>query len=109
MMEMSFPEKRRHERKPFLQNIRYYLPAPYRAKDRIYSYGDSVDISEGGLGMITYFPLMRGDILHFEPELKVDGITARSSLVRWVKEVEDDRKYRVGLEFVNRNNADIVQ
>ena len=103
-MEMSFAEKRRYERKPFVQNIRYYLPAPYRSKDRIYSYGDSVDISEGGLGMITYFPLMRGDILFFEPELEINGVMAKSSVVRWVKEVEDVRKYRVGLEFVNPNN-----
>ena len=51
--------------------------------------------------MITYFPLLRGDTLFFEPELKVNGIMARSSVVRWVKEFDDDRKYRVGLQFVN--------
>lgn len=102
MMEMSFPEKRRYERKPFSLNIRYYIPAPHRSGDRIYSYGDSVDISEGGLGMITYFPLMRGDTLFFEPELKANGIMARSSVVRWVKEFDYDRKYRVGLEFVKQ-------
>jgi len=99
-MEMDFPEKRRFERKPYSQNVRYYLPAPHRDRDRIYSYGESVDISEGGLGMVTYFPLMRGDVLFFEPELKANGIAAKSSVVRWVKEVNDDRKFRVGLEFV---------
>jgi hypothetical protein len=99
-MEMAFPDKRRHERKPFVQNIKYYLPASQRGKDRIYSYGDSVDISHGGLGMITHFPLMRGDTLFFEPELKVNGIMAKSSVVRWVKELIGNTKYRVGLEFV---------
>ncbi|OGW55183.1 MAG: hypothetical protein A2Y81_07095 [Nitrospirae bacterium RBG_13_43_8] len=99
-MEMTFPDKRRHERKPFVQNIKYYLPASQRGKDRIYSYGDSVDISHGGLGMITHFPLMRGDTLFFEPELKVNGIMAKSSVVRWVKELTGNTKYRVGLEFV---------
>ena len=101
MKEKSFGEKRRYERKPFFQNIRYYLHAPHRDKDRIYSYGDSTDISEGGLGMITYFPLMRGDTLFFEPELKINGIMARSSVVRWVQEFDDDRKYRAGMEFIN--------
>jgi hypothetical protein len=100
-MEMSFAEKRKHERKPFIKNIRYYLPAPHRDRDRIYSNGDSIDISEGGLGMITYFPLMRGDILFFEPEIKTNGIMAKSSVVRWVREHDNDRKYRVGLEFIN--------
>jgi hypothetical protein len=100
-MENSFAEKRRFERKPFFQNIRYFLHAPHRDRDRIYSYGDSIDISEGGLGMITYFPLMRGDTLFFEPEIKANGIMARSSVVRWVKDVDGDSKYRVGLEFLN--------
>ncbi len=97
-MEMSLEEKRRYERKPFVQQIKFYMPAFHREKDRIYSYGDSVDISEGGLGMITHFPLMRGNILFFDPEIKVNGIVAESSVVRWVKEI--DSKYRVGLEFV---------
>lgn len=99
-MEMTFPDKRRHERKPFVQSIKYYLPASQQGKDRIYSYGDSVDISHGGLGMITHFPLMRGDTLFFEPELKANGIMAKSSVVRWVKELTGNTKYRVGLEFV---------
>jgi hypothetical protein len=99
-MEMTFPDKRRHERKPFSQSIKYYLPATQQGKDRIYSYGDSVDISPGGLGMITHFPLLRGDTLFFEPEIKVNGIMAKSSVVRWVKELAEDTKYRVGLEFL---------
>lgn len=97
-MEMSFAEKRRYERNPFVQKIKYFLPAFHRDKDRIYSYGDSVDISEGGLGMLTRFPLKRGDILFFDPEIKVYDIVAKSSVVRWTKEI--DSKYRVGLEFV---------
>ena len=102
MMEKSFGEKRRYERKPFFEKIRYYLLATYREKDRIYSHGSGIDISFGGLGMITDFPLMRGDVLFFEPEIKVNGIMAKSSVVRWIKEFDDDRKYRVGLEFVNQ-------
>jgi c-di-GMP-binding flagellar brake protein YcgR len=97
-MSMSFTEKRRYERKPFVQRVKYYLPAFHREKDRIYSYGDTIDISEGGIGMITHFPLKRGDILFFEPELTVNSIVAKSSVVRWTK--ESDSKYRVGLEFV---------
>jgi len=99
MNNLSFEERRRYERKPFAQSIKYYLPAPHRDGDRIYSYGDSVDISEGGLGMITYFPLIRGDVLVFEPKVKINNILPKSSVVRWVKEIESNR-YRVGLEFI---------
>ncbi len=99
MNNASLNERRRYKRKPFVQSIKYYLPAPHRDGDRIYSYGDSVDVSEGGLGMITYFPLFRGDVLVFEPEVKINDILAKSSVVRWVQEIKSDR-YRVGLEFI---------
>jgi len=99
MNNVPLDERRRYKRKPFVQSIKYYLPAPNRNGDRIYSYGDSVDVSEGGLGMITFFPLMRGDVLVFEPQVKINDLLAKSSVVRWVREIESNQ-YRVGLEFI---------
>jgi len=97
---ISIMESRRYERRPFVKPIRYYLPASHLEKlKKIDCDGVAVDISEGGLGMITDFPLTRGDIVFFEPEIKADDITAKSSIVRWALEIETN-KYRVGLEFI---------
>ena len=95
---MSFEKRRKYERRPFLP-IRYYLPAPHTEKSKkIYRYGDSVDISKGGLGIITDYPLTKGNILFFLDKIKIDDIVAKSAVVRWTKEIENNR-YRVGLEF----------
>jgi len=60
--------------------------------------GVSVDISKGGLGMITQYPLKEGDILFFKDEIKVNNLIAASGIVKWVKGLEYDR-YRVGVMF----------
>lgn len=96
---MSTEEKRKYERRPFVKVTRYYLTAPRTEKlEKIYNEGVTVDVSEGGLGMITDYPLASGDILYFAHEIKVNNIVAKSAIVKWVKEIEDNR-YRVGLEF----------
>lgn len=96
---MSFAKKRRYDRRPFVEPIRYYLSAPYMEKLKKKDCdGVSVDISEGGLGMITDVPLSIGDILFFEPEIKVNDFSAKASIVAWAREIEYN-KYRVGLEF----------
>jgi c-di-GMP-binding flagellar brake protein YcgR len=65
--------------------------------------GVSVDISEGGLGMITDHALNKGDILFFEKEIKeeeikINKIAPVAAIVRWAKEIEQN-KYRAGLVF----------
>jgi len=100
-MESSTPfaQKRKYERKPFVKVIRFYLPAPHLEKlKKIDCEGVTVDISEGGLGLITDYPLRRGDTLFFEPEIRVNDFTAMASTVAWTNEVENN-VYRVGLEF----------
>jgi len=92
-------EKRKNERRPFLKPVRYYLSAPHSEKPKkIYRYGDSVDISKGGLGMITDYPLTKGNILFFLDKIEIDNIMAKSAVVRWTRETENNR-YRIGLEF----------
>ena len=93
-------EKRKYERIPYTTPIKYYLTALRMDKlEKIYNNGVSVDISRGGLGMITDFPLSRGDVLYFEPEIKINDSTESTSIVRWVLEIEEN-EYRAGLEFV---------
>ncbi|HYA12632.1 MAG TPA: PilZ domain-containing protein [Thermodesulfovibrionales bacterium] len=97
---MSIEEKRRYERRPFVRTIKYYLTAPHMEElKKIEFDAISVDISEGGLGMITDYPFVPGDMLFFKDEIKVNDFVAKSSTVRWAREIEENR-CRVGLEFV---------
>jgi hypothetical protein len=97
---MSIEKGRRYERKPFVKTIKYYLTDPHMEESKKFEFdGVSVDISEGGLGMITDYPLMTGDTLFFKDEIKVNDFVAKSSTVRWATVLGEDR-CRVGVEFV---------
>jgi hypothetical protein len=101
---MSFEEKRKYERRPFVKPIKYSLQDLHTGKLALISGdGVSVDISEGGVGMITDYALKRGNILFFEEkikeeEIKINKITPIAAIVRWAKEFEHN-KYRAGLVF----------
>ena len=91
-------ERRKYERRPFVQVIRYSPFQHLEKLSEIVFEGVSVDLSEKGLGMITDCLLKKGDILFFDPEIKVDDSTAMVSTVKWAREVEKD-VYRVGLKI----------
>lgn len=97
---MSSEEKREYVRRPFTEPVRYFISVSKAGElMKIYNEGVSVDISEGGLGMITDFSLKVGDTLFFEHDIKVrNNIIAWASIVRWIREIENKR-YRVGLKF----------
>jgi c-di-GMP-binding flagellar brake protein YcgR len=98
---MPFSEKRKYERRPYVKTLRYYLKALHmdqlKVKEIEYK-GVSVDICEGGLGMITDYPLNKGDILFFKDEIKMNNFIATSGVVKWLQRLADTR-YRLGLEF----------
>jgi hypothetical protein len=97
--DMSIEERRKYERRSFVKPIKYSLQDIHTGKLALTSgNGISVDISEGGLGMITDHALKKGDILFFEKGTKINKITPIASIVRWVKEIEQN-KYRAGLVF----------
>jgi hypothetical protein len=95
---MSFKDKRQYERRPFVEPIMYYLEDGEELM-KVEINGAFVDISEGGLGMTTDYPLMADDILFFKDEIKVNGFAAKSSTVRWARENEESR-CSVGLQFI---------
>jgi hypothetical protein len=96
---MSIEEKRKYERRLFVKPIKYYLTDPHMEELKKMEFdGFFVDISEGGLGMTTDYPLMAGDILFFKDEIKVNSFAAKSSTVRWAREIVESR-CRLGLEF----------
>jgi c-di-GMP-binding flagellar brake protein YcgR len=59
----------------------------------------AVDISRGGIGLLTRFLLETGHVMIFDNEIKVNGITAKIGVVRWVDR-SNNSKYRVGLKFI---------
>jgi len=67
--------------------------------DRAHDIALSVDISAGGIGIITESPLEQGFVLTFAEEVQIgDGIFKKAAVVRWQGKI--DSKYRVGLEFI---------
>lgn len=97
---ISSKTKRAYKRRPSIEPVRYFL-AVSKMGDlmKIFNEGVSVDISEGGLGMITPFSLRTGDVLFFDSDIKIkNNIVAKASIVRWVREIENNR-FRVGVKF----------
>jgi hypothetical protein len=59
----------------------------------------AVDISRGGIGLLTRFLLETGHVMIFDNQIKINGITAKIGVVRWVDR-SNNCKYRVGLKFI---------
>jgi len=91
---------RKDTRTPFVVPVRYSVSVlDMRELKRIHDIAVSVDISTGGLGILTDYPLEEGHVLTFEGKINMNNITAKSAIVRWAGKI-DGNKYRVGLKFV---------
>jgi hypothetical protein len=91
---------RKDTRTPFITPVRYSVSVlEIRELRRINDTAVSVDISIGGLGMLTGYPLEEGHVLTFEDEINMNGITAKSAIVRWSGKLNGNN-YRAGLKFV---------
>lgn len=91
---------RKDTRTSFITPVRYSVSVlEMRELRRIYDTAVSVDISAGGLGVLTDYPLEEGHVLTFEDEINMNGITAKSAIVRWSGKLNGNN-YRVGLKFV---------
>lgn len=91
---------RRYKRRPFISPFEYSVSDSNLQKlDRARDIVLSVDISAGGIGIITESPLDRGFVLTFQEEIQIgEGIFKKAAVVRWQGKI--DSKYRVGLEFI---------
>jgi hypothetical protein len=90
---------REDTRTPFVTPVRYFISAlETRESKVIHNTAVSIDVSTGGIGILTNYPLKAGYILTFEDELNTNGIAAKSAVVRWSNKI-DGNKYRVGLKF----------
>ncbi|MEW6067368.1 MAG: PilZ domain-containing protein [Nitrospirota bacterium] len=90
---------RRHERMPFASNVAYSVTVmDFKQLENIRDTAISVDISDGGLGMITGYPLEKGHVLTFIDMIKTKNINPKVAIVKWIWKI--DNKYRVGVKFV---------
>jgi c-di-GMP-binding flagellar brake protein YcgR len=91
---------REEERKSFVKIVKYVVPVlSSQQRERGGKYAVSVDISNGGMGIITDFPLEQGQSLTFEKEIPINAlISKRAAVVKWAEKMND--KYRAGLKFV---------
>ncbi len=91
---------RQHTRTPLAMSIRYAVVAlTFREVKHIIDTAVSVNVSDGGLGIVTGYSLEKGHVVIFENEIEVNNIKAKVAVVRWVNKVEGN-KYRVGLKFI---------
>ncbi len=91
---------RKDTRKPFVKPLRYSANVlDMRELTQIHDIAVSIDISTGGIGILTDYPLKEGHVLTFNDEITMNNIAAKSAIVRWSGKV-DINKYRVGLKFV---------
>jgi hypothetical protein len=91
--EMS--ERRKFERKPFTNTINFAVSVLDIANTKVLNLvARGVDISEGGIGIKTDYPLEPGHVLRLH-----DSIT-KVGVVRWSRNGESNGIYRVGVKFV---------
>lgn len=90
-----YPGKRRFERKPTAKTFKYTLGG-HEPGDMgpLYYEGNIIDISDGGMGIRTHYPLEPGGHLNFEEEAG-----HREGVVKWCNPVDEGKAYRAGIQF----------
>jgi c-di-GMP-binding flagellar brake protein YcgR len=92
---------REYTRTYFVKQIRFFVNSHGKAEDNFDNEtAVSVDISRGGIGIFTTYPLKEGQHLTFEDEIRNHRIKATSAVVRWSGKINGSR-YRVGLQFAD--------
>jgi hypothetical protein len=91
---------REHERNPFIAPLKYSISESSMPESgNLQQVAISVDISPGGIGIITDFPLKTADVLTFENAVKINDMISRdSAVVQWSGKISN--RYRIGLKFV---------
>ncbi len=70
-------DRRAYKRIAFVKALRFYVTVLLDAErlEKVYYTGASIDISKEGISMITDCLLFKGDVVFFEPEIKVHDIS----------------------------------
>ncbi len=87
-------EKRKFERKAEQREIEYTVTVlDLRELKKLTKKARLYDLSQGGIGLITDFPLEPGHVLTFN-----NGLSEKIGIVKWSN--KEDLYYRVGIKFV---------
>jgi len=93
-------ELREHTREPIDIPVQYFVViSKFREIEKITDSAVAVDISRGGIGLLTRFLLETGHVMIFDNQININGITAKIGVVRWVDR-SDNSNYKVGLKFI---------
>ena len=90
---------REYTRTYFVKQIKFFNSTMTGKKDPVSETAVSVDVSKGGIGIFTTYPLKEGNVIHFEDEIRSHAVKATSAIVRWSNKINGSR-YRVGLQFM---------
>lgn len=93
-MKIPEEERRRFRRRPLVNARQYVIWTEREASGTFIHNADILDISDGGVCILTDCSPPEGHMLVFS-----NGVEDRIGSVRWVKPFEADR-YRVGVEFM---------
>jgi DNA-binding NtrC family response regulator len=86
--------KRRHERRPFIGTFDYTIRNTELNESQILNLkGDTVDISDGGMGILTDYSLHAGQII------EIEGVDRKAGVVKWISMIGGNA-FRAGIEFV---------
>ncbi|MBI5099478.1 MAG: response regulator [Nitrospirae bacterium] len=86
--------KRRHERRPFRGTFDYSIKASELEEAKILNLkGNMVDISDGGMGVMTDYSLHAGQMI------EIEGMDQKAGIVKWISMI-DSNAFRAGIEFV---------
>ena len=94
------PELREDARRYWSHSFQFSVIIPkFKMVEKIPGIAVSVDVSRGGIGLVTETPVEAGQVIIFENELKMHEISAKIAIVKWIDR-STDNQYRVGLQFV---------
>lgn len=97
---MNYEESRKYSRAPYIKTVRYACSiVDQNETKKIDDIGISVDISNGGIGMLVDYYLQPGHVVYFNEGIKNNDTVAKTAVVRWTDEIYEN-KYRVGCKFV---------
>ena len=95
---------RQFERKPYLQPVDLSISSrESRERKFLHLKGRTIDISDGGIGIQTDFPLEPGHMLWFN-----DGTEDKAGLVQWCVKLDNDYRAGVKLDGKHLKHLDIA-
>ena len=88
--EQAVKEKRNHQRNPLSKTLSFCITDC----DYINILCGCLDISKSGVGIKTYYPIERGQVVFFN-----SGVSSKAGIVAWSNK-DGNNNFRAGLKFI---------